>query len=247
MSGYSLQSRMSVIVLTLHAASLFPTLVHAGDKGKKAEPIRILMLGDSITKGVRPGVKVDETFPFLVEKTLRNDSVECKVTNAGVGGENTSQALARLARVLKEQKPEIVVLMYGTNDSYTDRGKNSTRLTPEAYSTNLLKLVSEIRSTGADVIMMTPPRNGPKHAVDGSGKAPNNALAVFAEKCRSAATMSKTPMVDHFKHWTNLEKNGTNLSAWMTDECHPKLRGQQELTTLLLPVLRETITRRGRR
>ena len=63
-----------------------------------AEPLEIITLGDSITKGVRTGVKPEETFAALLEAELKARGVEAHVTNVGIGGERTDGALARLEK-----------------------------------------------------------------------------------------------------------------------------------------------------
>src|SRR5688572_22453960 len=64
--------------------------------GERAGPVRIVTLGDSITKGVRPGVKPEETFSGLLSAELRKRGAAVEVVNLGIGGERTEQALARL-------------------------------------------------------------------------------------------------------------------------------------------------------
>src|SRR5207253_7716368 len=78
--------------------------VSAGD------PIKIVALGDSITRGVRTGVKAEDTFAHLVQLALRKDNIKVEVVNVGIGGERTDQALKRLDAVLK-MKPKIVTIM----------------------------------------------------------------------------------------------------------------------------------------
>ena len=57
---------------------------------------RVVMLGDSITKGVRPGVKPAETFAARLQLALRADGIAVEIINAGIGGERTDQAISRL-------------------------------------------------------------------------------------------------------------------------------------------------------
>ena len=44
---------------------------------------------------------------------------------------------------LLAHKPAVVTVMYGTNDSYVDPGKDAARLTVEEYRANLARLVDE--------------------------------------------------------------------------------------------------------
>jgi hypothetical protein len=98
----------------LHALPEF--LAWVGDEAG-GEAVRIVALGDSITRGTRPGVKDDETFAALLQAALRKEGGRAEMTNAGVGGERTDGALQRLEKAVLAAKPRFVLVMYGTNDS----------------------------------------------------------------------------------------------------------------------------------
>src|SRR5689334_14172915 len=126
---------------------------------EKTAPIKIVTLGDSITKGWRAGVKKEETFPYLIEQDLKKKGIEAEVINVGIGGETTRQALARLDKVLA-LKPKIVTIMYGSNDSWIDKGKEDARVPAAEYEKNLRKMIADLRAAGAEPILMTPPIAG---------------------------------------------------------------------------------------
>src|SRR5436190_22042803 len=71
----------------------------------RAEPVRIVVLGDSITRGVRPGVKAEETFASLLDQELRKRKLEAVVINSGVGSERTDLALKRLGKMIADHQP----------------------------------------------------------------------------------------------------------------------------------------------
>src|SRR6185437_765682 len=106
---------MKHTLLSILILSLFCGNAHAADA-----TFRIVTLGDSITKGVRGGVKADETFSARLQAMLREKGVAVEVINAGIGGERTDQALRRLEKDVIARKPNLVTIMYGTNDSYVD-------------------------------------------------------------------------------------------------------------------------------
>jgi lysophospholipase L1-like esterase len=201
--------------------------------------IRIVTLGDSITRGVRAGVKPEETFAALIQDGLQKKKINARVINVGIGGERTDQALVRLAKVTAV-KPKIVTIMYGTNDSYVDRGQKEPRLTVTQYEDNLKKTVAELRKAGIKPILMTPPRWGEK-ARNGAGENPNVRLEKYAEVCRKVAKETKTPLVDHFTYWSEKEKAGVDIGAWTTDQCHPNPRGHREIAELVAPVVMKVI------
>ncbi|MBC7855587.1 MAG: lysophospholipase, partial [Pirellulaceae bacterium] len=128
--------------------------------GTAAEPLEIITLGDSITKGVRTGVKPEDTFATLLEADLKSRGIEARVTNVGIGGERTDGAIARLEKDVLAKKPQLVTVMYGTNDSYVDKEKDQPRLTVEQYRANLAELLKRIKDAGAISVVMTEPRWG---------------------------------------------------------------------------------------
>src|SRR5437764_10322918 len=117
----------SLVVLLLSTAGLPPPEVK----------LRIVALGDSITRGVRQGVAADETFAALLEAELRKQKINAEVVNVGIGGERSDQALKRLDRAVLALKPRLVLVMYGTNDSYIDKDRTEPRLSKEDYGANL--------------------------------------------------------------------------------------------------------------
>jgi acyl-CoA thioesterase-1 len=225
---------MNLIILAL-------PLLAAATTVAQDTPVKIVTLGDSITRGVRPGVKPDETFAQQLQKMLAKDDIKADVVNVGIGGERTDQALKRLDAVIK-LKPKIVTIMYGTNDSYVDKGAKDSRLSPEDYRKNLTKLVTDLRKAGITPILMTEPRWGDKASVNGLGEHPNVRLECYVKICRKVAEATKTPLVDHFAHWTKQHANGVDIGGWTTDQCHPNPRGHEELARLILPILRKTLS-----
>ncbi len=224
--------------LLVVSLALAPGGARAEDSSPAATPdgeIVIVALGDSITKGVRSGVKPEETFAAIAERKLKEQGVAARVLNLGIGGERTDQALARLDDIAMH-RPRLVTVMYGTNDSYVDQGKTESRLSREAYQANLKRLVAALLERGIEPILMTEPRWGAS-AKNGLGENPNLRLAPFMEACRETAHECHVPCIDHFALWTAAEQRGQKLDEWTTDGCHPNPRGHEELADALLPVL----------
>jgi lysophospholipase L1-like esterase len=211
------------------------SVLHAGEG-----EIRIVTLGDSITRGVRAGVKLEETFSVLLQDSLQKKKINARVINVGIGGERTDQALARLAKGVVALKPNVVTIMYGTNDSYVDRGQKEPRLSATQYEENLRKLIAQLREAGAKPVLMTPPRWGDK-AKNGIGENPNVRLGKYVEVCRKVAKETKTPLIDHFAYWSEKAKAGVDIGTWTTDQCHPNPRGHREIGELMMPIVVKTI------
>lgn len=201
--------------------------------------IEIITLGDSITKGVRPGVTAEDTFAAGLERTLKERGHTVRVSNIGIGGERTDQALARLERDVLSKRPKIVTIMYGTNDSYVDIGKTDSRITAEAYRANLEKIARQLQAAGIHPVLMTEPRWGATATANGAGEHPNIRLERYLTECRTVATALKVSLVDHYAHWTKAEAAGQVLGEWTTDQCHPNATGHRVLLETMLPVIEQ--------
>jgi acyl-CoA thioesterase-1 len=208
---------------------------HGGEK------IEIVTLGDSITRGSRPGVGVHQTFASLLEARLKQAGYDVRVSNVGIGGERTDQALKRLDRDVVDKHPRIVTVMYGTNDGYIDLRKTEVRLPLADYRRNLVEIVSRLRAAGAVPVLMTEPRMGRQMRLNGLGESPNVSLTKYVAACREVAAELDVPLVDHFAHWTKADEAGTDIGAWTTDQCHPNVAGHEQMADLILPVVEKLL------
>lgn len=80
-----------------------------------AAPI-VLAFGDSLTAGY--GLAREEAFPARLQALLRERKPGAVVINAGVSGDTTTSALARLPRLLSalQRKPDLAIVELGAND-----------------------------------------------------------------------------------------------------------------------------------
>lgn len=202
----------------------------------------VVTLGDSITKGYRPGVSKDETFSALLEKSLKSKGAKARVINLGIGGERTDQALVRFDKDVVSQKPTIVTIMYGANDSYIDKGRDKPRLDKKQFEANLRDLVERCKKTGARPILMTSNSYGEKPAPNGVGQNPNDLLRDYMEITRKVSRETGTPLVDHFAFWTRSQKDGTDVGTWTTDQLHPNPLGHQKMADLMADSVYKSIS-----
>lgn len=206
-----------------------------------ADEISIITLGDSITKGVRPGVEPGETFSAQLQDSLTKNGLNVRVQNVGIGGERTDQALERLDKDVIALHPQLVTIMYGTNDSWVDKDRKESRITAEAYESNLRKIVKRLQDAKIQPVLMTEPMFGEDNPKNGAGEEANLRISRYMQLCRTVATEMKVPLVDHFAHWGAMQKRKQRLQAWTTDGCHPNPAGHKEMahriTQLMLPLV----------
>lgn len=96
----------------------FALSVVAQDKGDATKNTssstpRIVFLGDSLTEGY--GVKKENSYPAIIEKTLKEQGYKINFTNASVSGSTTASLMSRLKWQLNN-KPDIILIALGAND-----------------------------------------------------------------------------------------------------------------------------------
>lgn len=106
----------------------------------------VLAFGDSLTFGT--GAPQGRSYPDVLAGLIGR-----KVINAGVPGEITADGLKRLAGVLRQAAPRLVVLCHGGNDMLR---KHSLA----AAEANLRAMIETIRASGAAVVLLGVPRPG---------------------------------------------------------------------------------------
>lgn len=106
----------------------------------------VLAFGDSLTFGL--GTRPENSYPaILATMTGLN------VINAGIVGETSAEGVARLPSLLAEHRPAIVIICMGGNDYLQ-------RLDEAALERNLRAMVSLVRASGAQAVMLAIPRLG---------------------------------------------------------------------------------------
>jgi len=106
----------------------------------------VLAFGDSLTFGT--GASEDESYPAQLEALIGR-----RVVRAGVPGEVTAQALARLPAALDEHAPRLLLLCIGGNDFLR-------RLGNQQAERNVRGMVQLARSRGIAVLLIGTPEPG---------------------------------------------------------------------------------------
>jgi lysophospholipase L1-like esterase len=194
-----------------------------------ADPIRIVCLGDSVTKAVRTGVEPHETFCAVLETLLTTADRPVQVINAGIGGNTSADGLKRFQSDVLEHKPQYVVLMFGLNDSWIDNGKTASRLTVDEYRTNLREMISKLAAQEVKVVLMTPnpalpPAYGPER---------NAMLRPYVTAVRQLAAELGLPLIDVYRHFAELALEHPDINSLFTDDMHPNPAGQVQIAQLL--------------
>jgi acyl-CoA thioesterase-1 len=122
-----------------------------------AAPVKILMIGTSLTQGygLPPGTEI----PAVLQAKLKASGLDADVINAGVSGDTSAGGLARIDWSLADH-PNVAVVELGSNDAL--RGIN-----PADTQKNLATILTKLKTAHVPVLLlgMRAPRNlGPEYA-----------------------------------------------------------------------------------
>jgi len=201
------------------AAALALAVVLTGRAEAADRPVRIVVLGDSLTAGL--GLPVNAAFPAKLEQALKAKGMAVEITNAGVSGDTASTGLARLDWSVPEGTDAVIVEL-GAND--TLRG-----IDPKVTRQALGEIVRRLRGRGIAVLltgMRAAPNLGPDYGRDFeaiySALAAENDLLFYPFFLDGVATDSKLNQ---------------------RDGLHPTAAGVDAIVARILPKAEELVAR----
>jgi acyl-CoA thioesterase-1 len=186
-----------------------------------AEPIKLVVLGDSLSAGYQ--LPPDEAFPVQLEGALKAKGHDVVVVNAAVSGDTTSGGLARLDWSVGEDADAVIVEL-GANDAL--RG-----LPPETTRGNLNEIVARLTGRGIEVLVagMLAPRNL------GSDFA-KKFDPIFADVARDHGAL-------HYPFF--LEGVALKPELNLSDGMHPTGEGVSVIVGNVLPLVEQLLSRSG--
>lgn len=179
--------------------------------------LTLAAVGDSLTAGF--GVEEAESYPAQLERRLRKEGHDVRVVNAGVSGETTSGALARLDWLLT-LRPDIVILETGANDGL--RG-----LDLKLVRNNIRQIVARLQEQKITVVLA------------GMRMAWNLGPAYTAGFNRIYPEIAKEKGLIFMPFF--LEGVATDPALNIDDGMHPNARGYTIIVDNLLPFVKEAI------
>ncbi|MFQ1802788.1 arylesterase [Aeromonas veronii] len=104
---------------------LFVLFVGLGSLLSSAQAQTLLVLGDSLSAGYQ--MQVEQSWPALLNQKWQEEGSKHTLLNASISGETTQGALARLPALLKEHKPDWLLIELGGNDGLRGFAPTITR------------------------------------------------------------------------------------------------------------------------
>ena len=181
----------------------------------------VLVVGDSLS--AEYGLRRGTGWVPLLEKQLAQEKKSVRVVNASISGDTTSGGLSRLAPLLAQRKPSIVVLELGGNDAL--RG-----LPLDMTEKNLLTMTQAAKKAGAKVLIVglqVPPNYGGVYA------------ATFSKLFVQVAKAEKVALVPFFLK--GIADVADAESRFQLDRIHPNEQAQPLMLANVWPELKKLL------
>jgi len=217
-----LRSQSPHLTRRFAAAVAVALAVLAGPPAAKAadpEPIRIVAFGDSLIAGY--GLSHNDAFPEQLAAALEAKHPDVKIINAGVSGDTTAAALARLDWAFPEKADGAIVLL-GGNDFL--RG-----LSPKRMRKNLDTILGKLKKRNLELLLlgMKAPRN--------TGKSYYTAF----DRAFPDLAQKHDAIFDPFF----LEGVAMSRELNQIDGIHPNAKGVAQIVRRILPLAEQLIAR----
>ncbi len=222
-------------------------------------PACIAFFGDSVTQGC---FEVYQTSPSSLETVFDQSCAYHQylkerlaeifpaspvvIVNAGISGDNATQALSRIDRDVLSFKPDLVVVCFGLNDCASGIDGLQT------YINSMTKIVESIKATGAEVIVMTPCDVADHlsiHAKNETHRYPfvtkciegivelanKGVLDAYVKASVEVAKQLSVPVCDVYSRWKKLKSMGADTTELLANKVnHPTREMNKMFSDLLL-------------
>ncbi|HWI81689.1 arylesterase [Ramlibacter sp.] len=181
----------------------------------------ILVLGDSLS--AEYGLKRGTGWVPLLERRLAAEKLAARVVNASISGDTSSGGRSRLAPLLAQHKPQLVVIELGGNDALRGLPLDLTRA-------NLEQMASAARQAGAKVLlvgMQMPPNYGADYAER------------FAELYRQVAKSQQAALVPFLLQ--GIADDPDPVRWFQPDRIHPNEQAQSRMLDNVWPELKKLL------
>lgn len=195
-----------------------------------SDSIKIVCFGNSTT-AVRK--TIDKVYPVRLQEILSNAGISSIVYNAGLGGSHTGSFIDNIFHKIPHAKdrfdnevlsksPQWLIIAFGINDAWQDKGKDGPNRIPiEAYESNLNFFIQKSKEQGIKIILLTPNPIGSKYETWRL-----NELKLYSKATKKIARKNKIALVDEWKLFYQ-STNGSSLGVdqLLLDGLHPNDQG----------------------
>jgi acyl-CoA thioesterase-1 len=188
----------------------------------RAEPVRILAFGDSLTAG--PGISAEDSLPAQLKRRLSEDGYSVEVIQGGVSGDTTTTGLARLDYTLGAGPFDIAVVELGANDMLNGHDPKITRA-------NLDRILAILKQKGVRPVLT---------AMVSSANHGQAYKKEFDSVYPDLAAKHEAPLVPFI-----LEGVWGSPALLISDGIHPNAAGVAKIVKKLAPYVERTLASMG--
>lgn len=186
--------------------------------------VEIVCHGHSVPAGYFATPKVDSmnAYPHLLHAALaeRFPHAVINVTVSAIGGEDSVGGEKRFAKDVLARHPDVVTIDYGLNDR---------REKPEAVRAAWLSMITQAKSQGIKVLLLTPTADQGAKIGDS-----NDPLSKQADAIRALAKEQSVGLVDSYAAFQSAVSSGRPLVSLMSQSNHPNRAGHDLVVMELL-------------
>lgn len=202
--------------------------------------IKIVCFGDSLTYGY--GVLENIAFPYRLSQDLpqKYPNYTFSVINSGINGQTTREALQRLQGSILGREPQIVLILFGSNDCALNEGQYRT---PYEFEKNLRQILDQILAlttqnkfnSGKTLpILFTPPS---MVDTDFYPFTTNDRLEAYGSIVQTIAKEYQIPCIDLFAQFQKIQDHKAYDDCFQFDGLHLSNQGYDILYTCLQKTL----------
>ncbi|MHA0043027.1 SGNH/GDSL hydrolase family protein [Deinococcus sp. PEB2-63] len=204
------------------ACPVTPSTYLADAKARGA--LTVVGIGSSSMEGI--GASAPQyNFVSRLDAALRAalPGVAVRTINAGIGGQNLPQMIARFEKDVYANKPDLVIFQTGINDTLQNRN-------PDQYRKELQGALNDLKAHGLNVALMSNQYGGP------SGYTANPLTLVLDQVNKEEAVSWGIPVIDRYTLFKSLQDQGVNVAStyYIPDALHANDEGYRLVTTCAL-------------
>jgi lysophospholipase L1-like esterase len=214
--------------------------------------ITVYLAGDSTCAAKLPEKRPETGWGETMQQYF--DPAKVKIENHAQNGRSTKTFISEgrwQAIVDKLKKGDFVFVQFGHNDESKEKGERYTP--PDAYRTNLIRFIMDVRSKKANIVLLTPVM---RRRFDAAGKF-YDTHGEYPKIVRSVAKKYKAPLIDmHRKSEAVIIKYGAegsralflqlkpgenaNYPNGIEDNTHFNPKGASEMAALVIEGIKES-------
>lgn len=206
------------------------------------DTLSIVCFGNSTTA---PRKNIESVYPERVGSSLEKAGIPCRVYNEGKGGSHAGSlsdnafhriphGMDRFRSSVLDRRPDWVVISFGINDSWQDKGEGTpSRLSLQRFRECLQSFADGIDSVGGRTIIMGPNPLGKRYE-----PYRHERLKRYRDACRKTARKSHAYWIDKWRLFEKAaRRDGTDVDALLLDGMHPNDEGHRLVAAEIVRII----------